>query len=159
VTSRTLVWRGLDEPRLEVARVSIDGKTLRANGTQVGARPRPYELRYTLEPAHVSLEVVGERTLALGLPHWADFFDLGYSPVFNSLPVLENGVDEIRDYVMAWVSVPDLEVRRSDQRYEPVRPGVVRYRGSHRPATPYFDLELDDDGLVLLYPTLAERVE
>ena len=159
MTSRTLVWRGLDVPRLELARVEIEGKTLRARGTQIGVRPQPYELRYELEPGHLSLEVVGERALDLELPEWADYFDLGFSPVFNSLPVLEHGVDEAHDYVMAWVSVPDLEVRRSDQRYEPVRPGVVRYRGSHRPNTPYFDLELDDDGLVIVYPTLAERVE
>jgi len=38
------------------------------------------------------------------------------------------------------------------------RPGVVRYRGSHRPGTPHFDLEFDGDGFVRLYPGLAERL-
>ena len=31
------------------------------------------------------------------------------------------------DFVMAWVSIPALTVERSDQRYEPVGPGRVRY--------------------------------
>ena len=96
MTSRTVVWRGLDAPRLELARITIDGRTLMANGTQIGVQPQPYELRYVLEPGHLLLEVVGERKLDLQLPEWADFFDLGFSPVFNSLPVLEHGV-EIHD--------------------------------------------------------------
>jgi len=157
VTERTLVWTGMDAPRMEIARVTIDRTSLWAEGTQIGVTPKSYELRYVLEPGHLRAEVVGGRSLELGLPDWADYFDLGFSPVFNSLPVLA-GLDGPRDFVMAWVSVPGLDVRRSDQRYEPLRLGVVRYRGSHRPGTPHFDLEFDDDGLVTLYPGLAERV-
>jgi hypothetical protein len=58
---------------------------------------------------------------------------------------------------MAWVSVPDLEVHMSDQRYEHVRPGVVRFvdRGRFEGFTA--EIEFDEDGLALLYPGLAER--
>lgn len=63
-------------------------------------------------------------------------------------------------FLMAWVSVPDLRVVPSRQRYEHVgeRDGrlVVRYVGEHRDFVG--ELELDDDGFVLLYPELAERV-
>ncbi len=42
---RTLLWRGLDAPRMEIVRVeSLD----RANGTQIGIA---YELRWRLDGA------------------------------------------------------------------------------------------------------------
>jgi hypothetical protein len=55
---------------------------------------------------------------------------------------------------MTWVSVPGLEVSRSDQRYEPLEGGRVRYRSGSFTA----DLELDADGIVVRYPGLAELV-
>ena len=43
---RTLLWRGLDAPRMEIVRVeSLD----RAYGTQIGIA---YELRWALDPLH-----------------------------------------------------------------------------------------------------------
>jgi hypothetical protein len=54
------------------------------------------------------------------------------------------------------VSVPDLRLHASPQRYEHVRPGVVRYVALDGDFTA--ELELDDDGLVVRYPRLAERV-
>jgi len=60
------------------------------------------------------------------------------------------------DHVMAWVSVPDLAVLRSEQRYEPIDASHVRYIGLDSDFTA--DLELDEDGLVVRYPRLAERV-
>jgi hypothetical protein len=59
------------------------------------------------------------------------FFDLGYSPLFNSLPVMRDGLLQVgrpRAYVMRWVDVPSLKVHRSEQRYEPLGNGLVRYR-------------------------------
>jgi hypothetical protein len=56
---------------------------------------------------------------------------------------------------MTWVSVPDLTVSRSEQRYEPIAPGVVRFRSGSFEA----DLEFDDEGFVVRYPGLAERVD
>jgi hypothetical protein len=64
------------------------------------------------------------------------------------------------DFLMAWVSVPDLGVHPSVQRYEHVRiddsGSVVRYVGEHRDFVG--ELELDRDGLVVFYPELARRV-
>jgi hypothetical protein len=56
--------------------------------------------------------------------------------------------------VMTWVDVPSLEVSRSEQRYEPLRPGVVRFRQVDFTA----EIELDEDGFVVRYPGLAARV-
>ena len=138
---RVLVWRGLDEPRMEIAR---------ADGTQIGVG---YELRYRLEPGRLQAEVIGGPTIDVGLDG-ADFFDLGYSPLFNSLPVLA-GLDRATDFVMTFVQVPSLEVVRAEQRYEPLGDGLVRFRSGSFVA----DLQFDADGLVIRYEGLAERVE
>jgi hypothetical protein len=139
---------------MEVARVELRGDNLLAEGTQLGAT---YELRYRLESGSLSLTVVGERSLDLELGD-ADFFDLGWSPLFNSLPVVRDGLlrdgAAPRDYVMLWVDVPSLEVSRSDQRYEPLGGGVVRYRSGPFTA----DIRFDDDGFVVEYPGLGRRV-
>ena len=92
--------------------------------------------------------------------------DLGRSPLTNVMPIRRAGLHRrpgADDFLMAWVSVPDLSVVPSAQRYEHVRRGddgsaVVRYvdRGSFAGFTA--DLELDPDGFVVVYPTLAERV-
>jgi hypothetical protein len=149
----TIVWCGLDEPRMEVARVQRDGTVLRASGTQIGAA---YELRYELEPDLLRLEVVGDRTVEVPLDG-LDFFDLGNSPLFNSLPVLRDGLlagGDSREYVMRWVSVPELEVSEQRQRYEPLQDDVVRFRSDDFVA----DIRFGKDGLVDHYPGLAERV-
>ncbi len=89
--------------------------------------------------------------------------DLGLCPLTNVMPVRRHDLHvraEAHDFLMAWVSVPDLGVHPSRQRYEHVgrREGrlVVRYVGDHRDYVG--ELELDDDGFVLLYPELARRV-
>ena len=64
------------------------------------------------------------------------------------MPVRRSGLHErpgSEDFVMAWVSVPDLRLHASPQRYEHVRPGVVRYVALDGDFTA--ELELDDDGL------------
>jgi hypothetical protein len=86
--------------------------------------------------------------------------DLAFSPLTNLMPVRRTGLAATagaEDFVMAWISLPELEVTRSAQHYEHVRPGVVRYvdRGEFAGFTA--DLELDEDGLVVRYPGLAER--
>jgi uncharacterized protein len=155
---RTLVWKGLDAPRMEIAHVEVSGDRLRARGTQIGAA---YELRYEVEEPRLHVEMVGGPALDLELAPGRDHFDLAHAPLFNSLPVLRHDLHrggQTRDFVMSWVTVPELEVKPSEQRYEPIRPGLIRYRGSHRAEVSSFDLEFDEDGFVLLYPGLAERI-
>jgi uncharacterized protein len=148
--ARTLVWRGTDEPRMEIARADVEGSDLRAQGSQIGVA---YELRYELEPGRLRAQVVDGPSLDIGLEEGTDFFDLGLSPLFNSLPVLA-GLERATDFVMTFIRVPSLEVVRSEQRYEPLGEGVIRYRSGSFVA----DLEFDDDGFVVRYEGLAERV-
>ena len=149
----TVVWRGLDAPRLEIARVEVTGTHLHAAGTQIGVA---YELRYALEPQALHVEIVGGRRLEVGLDG-LDFFDLGYSPLFNTLPVLRDGLlagGPAREYVMRWVSVPELELHESPQRYEPRGERAIRFSSESFAA----EIHFDDDGLVSRYDGLAERV-
>ena len=147
-----LAWVGDGAPRMEVAHVEQTTPEFVASGTQLGLT---YELRYRVEPGLLHLELVGERTLELGLDG-ADFFDLGFSPLFNSLPVIRDRLLEPgppRDYVMRWVDVPSLAVSISEQRYEPLGQRVVRFSAGGFVA----DITFDTAGFVLSYPGIGAR--
>ena len=89
--------------------------------------------------------------------------DLARSPLTNLMPVRRHRLNEHEggvDFLMAWVSVPDLGLHPSEQRYEHVRRegghAVVRYVGRHRSFVG--ELVVDEDGIVEHYPELAQRV-
>jgi hypothetical protein len=148
----TLAWTGDGAPRMEVAHVELHERDLTAVGTQLGAA---YELRYRLEDELLRVEVVGDRSLDVPLDG-ADFFDLGWSPLFNSLPVLRDRLLEpgpARDYVMRWVDVPSLRVTESEQRYEPLGDLRVRFRADGFTA----DIQFDESAFVVDYPGIARR--
>ncbi len=89
--------------------------------------------------------------------------DLGLSPLTNSMPVLRHRLHQdgrSMDFVMAWVSVPDLSVHRSLQRYTFIRrePDAYIVRYENRDGTFTADLSFDDAGVVIDYPSLARRV-
>ena len=135
---------------MEIAHVeSLD----RARGTQLGL---VYALRWELdgERLHVSVDDGAERRVELG---GADFFDLGFSPFFNSLPVARDGLlgaGEAHDYRMRFVDVPGLGDRIVEQRYAPRGDRVVHYSSGSFAA----DIEFDEDGFVTLYHDFLERV-
>jgi uncharacterized protein len=134
---------------MEIARAEVDGGELRARGTQIGVA---YELRYELEPGRLHVEVVDGPSRDIELDD-TDFFDLAASPLFNTLPVL-GGLEAPTDFVMTFVDVPSLEVSRSEQRYEPLGDGGVRFRSGSFVAR----IDFDEDGFVTRYEGLAERL-
>jgi uncharacterized protein len=147
-----LAWLGDGAQRMEVAHVERTEPEFVASGTQLGF---VYELRYQLRNEALHLELVGEQTREIGLDG-ADFFDLGWSPLFNSLPVIRDRLLEPgppRDYLMRWVDVPSLEVNASEQRYEPLGDGVVRFRAGEFVS----DITFDAEGFVLNYPGIGAR--
>ncbi|MCE3550483.1 putative glycolipid-binding domain-containing protein [Pseudonocardia sp. RS11V-5] len=89
--------------------------------------------------------------------------DLAFSPLFTSLPVRRLGVHRESVAVevpVVFVSLPDLEVSLSTQRYRTVRAGE-----GNSPAVVEFsradlrvELEVDADGFVLSVPGLAALV-
>jgi uncharacterized protein len=180
---RLLVWRGLEEWLAESAEIQLGERRLTAAGTQLGKEPYPYRLDYELRTGEgwvtesLALEArdhLGERRLELrrkpdgawkanGKPvagvDGALDCDLEFSPLTNAMPILRDRLvdgGEPKDYLMAWVSVPELMVTASAQRYEPIDTRHVRFVSLDSDFRA--DLELDDDGLVVHYPRLAERV-
>jgi hypothetical protein len=91
--------------------------------------------------------------------------DLGLSPLLNTPPVLRHDLlrrDGSVDFVMAWVSVPDLTVHRSPQRYTFLRAihgerTLVQFESL---AEDRFKAEItyDADGFVLDYPGIGTRL-
>jgi hypothetical protein len=89
--------------------------------------------------------------------------DLALSPLTNTMPVLRHGL--LRgggpvDFLMAWISVPDLSIVPSRQRYTFVRTdelvSVVRYESESRDFVA--DIVFDGDGLVVEYPGIGHRL-
>lgn len=92
--------------------------------------------------------------------------DLALSPFTNTMPVLRHGLlaatDPV-DFVMAWISVPDLSVHRSAQRYSFRRPlddghSLVRYESLDGDGF-VADIVFEAAGLVVDYPEIARRIK
>jgi hypothetical protein len=161
-----LVWTGVEEPLFEVAFAGVD-RGLKARGTQLGAA---YRLSYELETdtGFVTQRFAAECETAEGskrieLRRGAELVedtldvDLQFSPLFNTLPVLRDGLlhgGDARVYTMAFVLVPELTVTPSRQEYTPLEPGIVRYQSGSFSA----DISFDADGFVVHYPRLARRI-
>jgi hypothetical protein len=92
--------------------------------------------------------------------------DLGFSPLTNAMPVLRHGLHREHgtvEFLMAWVSVPDLSVHAGVQRYTHLGAsggdGRVRYESLQDGEVVFTqDLTIDARGLVRLYPQLGRRI-
>ena len=181
--SRSVAWVKEDPFGVEFAEVSLSTRALTAAGVAIGTEPYVYRLDYSLETgddfvtSKLVASVTGNgtrKTLDLrrleegawsvdgqvrsSLDGALDC-DLGLSPLTNTMPVLRHELLEgsgTADFVMAWVSVPDLAVHAAPQRYTALRSGVVRFESLDSPFTA--DLAFDADGLVVDYPQLARRL-
>jgi hypothetical protein len=176
-----ITWDVFASRGFETAWAERGEGVLRARGRAVGTVPEPYWISYELETAQgfvtrrlsVTAET-GGGTRVLDLRHdghgrWtangeplpdvdgALDCDLGLCPLTNTMPVLRHGLHRApgeRQFLMAWVSVPDLTVRPSPQTYTHLGPGRVRYSsGDFRS-----DLDFDEEGYVVDYPRLASRL-
>jgi uncharacterized protein len=179
---RAVAWVKEEPFGVEFAEVMISARKLTASGVAIGSDPFPYRLEYTLETgedfvtSRLTAAAVGEgQRFALDLRRspsgeWsADTdlpdlrraldCDLGLSPLTNTMPVLRQGLlegDETVELLMAWVSVPNLAVYASLQRYTALGNRAVRYEGLDSDFTA--DLLFDEDGLVVDYPRLGRRI-
>jgi hypothetical protein len=90
--------------------------------------------------------------------------DLGLSPLTNSMPALRHRLLEEAgsvDLLMAWVSVPDLGVHASRQRYAALRDRsgggrLIRFESLDSGFTA--ELAFDADGLVVDYPGIGRQL-
>ncbi|MFJ4282648.1 putative glycolipid-binding domain-containing protein [Streptomyces massasporeus] len=176
-----ITWEVFASRGFETAWPELGEAVLRARGRAVGTDPEPYWVTYELDTAdrfvtrrlRVTVESAdGSRTLDLlhdGGGAWtangaplpdldgALDCDLGLCPLTNTMPVLRHGLHREpgeREFLMAWVSVPDLAVRPSRQTYTHLRPGHVRFSSGDFTS----ELEFDEEGFVVDYPQLATRL-
>ncbi|MEV7559843.1 putative glycolipid-binding domain-containing protein [Streptomyces sp. NPDC089795] len=86
--------------------------------------------------------------------------DLGLCPLTNTMPVLRHDLHRKpgsgpHDFLMAWVSVPDLAVSANPQTYTPLARDGHGARVRFTSGDFHSDIEFDERGLVLDYPELA----
>jgi hypothetical protein len=180
-----IAWEWLKEPGLEVAQLSrgADGAQQLAGHVVAGWESQLMELRYTLRcdagwrfnSAEIRLQWQGTaRTLSLtrGPGGWrvdgqprpdlaaAEDIDLMGTPLTNTLPIqrLAWQPGQSREFVMAYVRLPDLAVLPVSQRYTALAGDGrrFRYEGLHSGFTA--EISVDAQGLVLDYPPFWRRL-
>jgi uncharacterized protein len=183
-TAHVPTWEVTASGGFETAWAEVSPDALRARGRAMGTTPEPYWLSYELETgagyATERLRVTvrsaaGTRELDLrrqdggwsaggeplpGLDGALDC-DLGRSPLTNSMPVLRHSLHSDpgeREFLMAWVSVPDLKVVASRQTYTHLGRSADGWRVRYASGDFRRDLTFDAHGLVLDHPGLAHRL-
>ncbi|MCM5680045.1 putative glycolipid-binding domain-containing protein [Schlegelella sp. S2-27] len=143
----------------------------------------PFRLTYRLgwddawQLRHAGLKVVTElftHSLHLetdGAGHWRDErgpldelegcrdIDIWPTPFTNSFPIRREpmALGERREFRMAWIFAPDLTVQVQPQAY--TRLGERRYLFENLDGSGFrAELPVDDDGIVIDYPELFQRV-
>lgn len=181
-----LMWQGYGPPALEMAAVELGDGALSARGAMIRAAPEPLTVTYELQTADgfvtASLAVRASgagwsRSLEVrrsadgawsaepgGTLHGLDGAldcDLAFCCLTNTMPVLRNrlhGRVGSVNLLMAWISLPDLSVRPTRQRYTHLARAtggaVVKFESGRFAA----DIEFDTAGFVRDYPGLARRV-
>ncbi|MGW0363857.1 putative glycolipid-binding domain-containing protein [Streptomyces sp. NPDC002990] len=185
MSSRHLVrtWEILPSRGYSTAWLDLTERRLTARGRDMGLLPEPYWVTYTLDTAddyvtsrlYATVETAGAtRTLDLrnDAGRWtvdgayrpdldgALDCDLGLCPLTNTMPVLRHGLHrqpgtEPHPFLMAWVSVPGLEVSPIRQTYTHLARAEHGARIRYESGDFRSDVEFDVDGLVLDYPVLA----
>ena len=181
--SRSVAWIKEEPFGVEFVETTLSPRALTAKGVAIGTEPYPYRLDYSLETggdfvtSNLVVAVSGEglegtldlwrstdgawsaRGAVLPSLEGALDCDLGLCPLTNTMPVLRHGLldgSDTADFLMAWVSVPDLSVHAAPQRYTALGNGIVRFESLDSPFTA--DVSFDADGLVVDYPQLARRL-
>jgi hypothetical protein len=175
-------WRFEDGSGLEHLNLRPSGDTIVADGVIIGNRGGvPYGVRYHIVcdagwatlALHVdSTDGRGIHLVSDGHGRWSDGaggsrpefdgcvdVDLAGSPFTNTLPIRrhdlspEKGAVEFR---MLYVPFRTFEPAVDEQRYRCLKPGLYRYEAVDRSFAA--DLSVDEDGLVIDYPSLFHRV-
>lgn len=85
--------------------------------------------------------------------------DITATPFTNTLPIrrLRLAAGQSADIIAAYIDVPSLEVTTDPQRYTCLEP-MRRYRFESQGGEFVREIDLDEHGLVVLYPGLFKRV-
>jgi hypothetical protein len=183
-----LTWRAPDISRMESVRVQVSGKRIRANGRIVAAATATnpafgayYELQtdesgatkrfgltVTLAERERQLAIArDEENMWLVTDHQGERragydgaldVDVVFSPFFNALPIRRLGFHHRADLValpMVYVNVPDMSVTPETVSYTSEgRLDGIKLRSPVADTT----VSVDDEGFIVDYPGLAERI-
>lgn len=183
-----LTWRSHDACRIESARVAVSGNRIKAHGRIVaaacGAHPA-FSASYDLvtddsgATKRLSLDVsLAERERQLSIARdeenmWlitdhegesraayggALDVDMVLSPFFNALPIRRTGLYRTAETVtlpVVYVYLPDLTVSAAEISYTSAGIGAAIKLQSPVAET---SIVVDDDGFIIDYPGLAERI-
>jgi hypothetical protein len=157
--------------------ITVDGVVIgAADGLDFAVR---YRIRcdgsWTVERA--SIEIVGEQQqvelVSVGRGKWSDGLgnpldaldgaidiDLSVSPFTNTLPIrrLQLAKGSSTEIRAVYVHFPDLAVLADPQKYTCLEP-LRRYRYESLDSDFVREIEVDDDGLVVVYPGLFKRLK
>ncbi|MGB8386703.1 putative glycolipid-binding domain-containing protein [Mycobacterium sp.] len=183
-----LTWRAQDVSRMESVRVQVSGKRIRANGRIVAAATatnpafgayydvqtdetgatKRLGLTVTLAERERVLSIArDEENMWLLTDHQGERragydgaldVDVVFSPFFNALPIRRLGLHERADSVtlpMVYVNVPDMFVSAATVSYASEgRLDGIKLR------SPVADtmVSVDEEGFIVDYPGLAERI-
>jgi hypothetical protein len=181
-----LTWRSHDGTRIESARIHLSGNRIKAVGRIVAAQSETtpaFSASYDLvtddsgATKRLSIEIsLAERDRQLSIARdeenmWLvssfegesrDAFDgaldvdVMLSPFFNTLPIRRLGLNARAESVtvpVLYVSLPDLSVAASREKYTSAE-GAITVKSPAGKAA----LAVDDNGFVIDYPGLAERI-
>jgi hypothetical protein len=178
---QSILWRRLDRPGHEFARLSFQDSSRLLTGTAAFAHElqacrldylivcdsewRTSSCRVTgwLGNQSIDIEITVDalanwRINGTACPAVAGCIDvdLNFSPSTNLLPIrrldLEIGAEA--DVQAAWLRFPSFALERLDQRYRRVGPETYRYESAG--GTFVSELEVNVAGFVTLYPNLCE---
>jgi hypothetical protein len=183
-----LTWRSQDASRIESVRVALSGNRIKAHGRIVAAASQghpAFSASYDLVTddngltKRLSLDVsLAERERQLSIARdeenmWlitdhegesreayggALDVDMVLSPFFNALPIRRTGLYRTAETVtlpVVYVYLPDLTVTAEEIAYSSAGPGAgIKLRSPVADTT----VVVDDEGFIIDYPGLAERI-
>ena len=184
---QTLTWRAHDVPRMESVRVQLSGNRIKAHGRIVAAATPSHpafsasydlvtdeaggtkrlSLTVTLAERERQLSIArDEENMWLVQHHTGESkraayegaldVDVIFSPFFNALPIRRTGIYQRSDSVtvpVVYVRVPELSVHPAVISYSSAPDGIKL----HSPVAET-TIRVDDNGFILDYPGLAERI-
>jgi len=182
-----LTWRAHDVPRMESVRVQLSGKRIKAYGRIVAAATPSHpafsasydlvtdeagatkrlSLTVTLAERERQLSIArDEENMWLVQQHTGESkraaydgaldVDVIFSPFFNALPIRRTGLYQRTESVtcpVVYVRLPELSVDPAVISYSSADDGIKL----HSPVAET-TISVDDDGFILDYPGLAERI-
>jgi hypothetical protein len=184
---RTLTWRAHDVPRMESVRVQLSGNRIKAHGRIVAAATSSHpafsasydlvtdevggtkrlSLTVTLAERERQLSIArDEENMWLVQQHTGETKRAAYegaldvdvilSPFFNALPIRRTGLYQRSDSIncpVVYVRLPELSVDAAVISYSSAPDGIKL----HSPVAET-TITVDEDGFILDYPGLAERI-